>query len=271
MQFFWVLRLFVGYTLLIPSLLLAKFVLRLVISSFFVSTLIQQLFISLNVKSKDNQLCQTYHKLPDSKCSRLHIKTILIRAGREGFQPGLVFQEDCQICWRANDTLGIYCILCGIDFISCSINSFLLMTFLCSPVCQFGILNGRCLNCLGSGGHKGEGICYYLLHFFRTSCKVCRIFYPVENMSYLFAAGQVGELFKSSCFSNLGFYYAVNSGLMKIVRIFRKQQKKLKRKRIEATSFASRVLGSLLEALGVTPRFSLHHTPGEKQKLFNFI
>lgn len=69
-------------------------------------------------------------------------------------------------------------------------------------------------------------------------------------MSYLFAVGQVGELFKSSCFSNLGFYYAVNSGLMKIVRIFRKQQKKLKRKRIEATSFASRVLGITSRGLG---------------------
>ncbi|XP_052480572.1 uncharacterized protein LOC105785375 isoform X4 [Gossypium raimondii] len=38
--------------------------------------------------------------------------SILNLTGREGIQPGHVFQEDCQICWRANDPLGIYCFLC---------------------------------------------------------------------------------------------------------------------------------------------------------------
>ncbi|KAB2017075.1 hypothetical protein ERO13_D08G126380v2 [Gossypium hirsutum] len=32
--------------------------------------------------------------------------------GIEGIQPGHVFQEDYQICWRANNPLGIHCFLC---------------------------------------------------------------------------------------------------------------------------------------------------------------
>ena len=38
--------------------------------------------------------------------------------GRKSFQPRHVFQENCQICWRANDPLGIYCFFCGIVALS---------------------------------------------------------------------------------------------------------------------------------------------------------
>jgi hypothetical protein len=41
----------------------------------------------------------------------------IILVGREGFQPRPLFQEDCQIRWRADDPLGIYCFLCGIHFL----------------------------------------------------------------------------------------------------------------------------------------------------------
>lgn len=62
-----------------------------------------------------------------------------MHVGREGFQPGPLFQEDRQMRWRANDPLRVYRIFSGNDFVFllCSVSMILLLFYF---IFQFQVL-----------------------------------------------------------------------------------------------------------------------------------